>query len=387
MNCELNSIFFLLLRSVICGNQIDEKEIGTLSDKAIQEMSLVARKHDVSHLLAYSLQNNNLLSSENKCFENEIIRAVYRHEQLKYEYKKLCSALEEYAVPFIPLKGAVMRAYYPETWMRTSCDIDILVRKNDVENIANYLVDQHGYTRSGQSFHDISLFSPHKIHIELHFTLMEDGIANASASILEMVWSTATQHDGYKYWHDMSDEMFYFYHIAHMAKHFITGGCGIKPFIDLYFLDRINNIEQEKRDMLLSEGGLLKFANTIRKLSRVWFNQETPDEVSEKMSAFILQGGVYGSSENRVILQQKKKGGKIGYILSRMFIPYSKLKSYYPILEKHKWLFPFMQIRRWGLLFNSKVAAMAKNEIVANNKVGKDNAEVMKDLMTDVGLK
>lgn len=29
----------------------------------------------------------------------------------------------------------------------------------------------------------------------------------------------------------MKEEMFYFYHIAHLAKHFEVGGCGIRQII------------------------------------------------------------------------------------------------------------------------------------------------------------
>ncbi|MBO4954226.1 MAG: nucleotidyltransferase family protein, partial [Clostridia bacterium] len=36
-------------------------------------------------------------------------------------------------IDFMPLKGAVIRQYYPEPWMRTSCDIDIHVKKDRLE--------------------------------------------------------------------------------------------------------------------------------------------------------------------------------------------------------------------------------------------------------------
>ena len=44
-----------------------------------------------------------------------------------------CNALEKAQIPFVPLKGSVIRKYYPEAWMRTSSDIDVLVHKEDVE--------------------------------------------------------------------------------------------------------------------------------------------------------------------------------------------------------------------------------------------------------------
>ena len=84
----------------------------------------MSAKHDVIHLLALGLKQNELISKENSEIEKYILKAVFRYERLRYEYNNLCDALEKAQIPFIPLKGSVIRKYYPEAWMRTSCDID-----------------------------------------------------------------------------------------------------------------------------------------------------------------------------------------------------------------------------------------------------------------------
>lgn len=104
-----------------------------------------------------------------------------------------------------------------------------------------------------------------------------------------------------------------------------------------------------------------------------------------KSSCYV--GGVYGSTDNRVALQQKKKGGRIGYVLSRIFIPYAKLKRYYPVLEKHRWLMPLMQIRRWFMLLNPDVAKMAKREMAINGNLAKTKTDEMNSFLDDIGLK
>lgn len=80
-------------------------------------------------------------------------------------------------------------------------------------------------------------------------------------------------------------------------------------------------------------------------------------------------------------------GGRFRYIVSRMFIPYAKLKRYYPILEKHRWLMPIMQIRRWFMLLRPDIASMAKREIAVNSNLEKTKADKMNDLLRNVGLK
>lgn len=190
----------------------------------------------------------------------------------------------------------------------------------------------------------------------------------------------------FKIHRSMTDAFFYFYHLAHMAKHFETGGCGIRPFIDLWILDHIGDAVQGQRDALLSAGGLLRFADVSRKLSCVWLDGEDADELIIEMQEFILRGGSYGTSENRVALQQKKKGGRFGYLLSRVFIPFERLKRWYPVLIKHPWLMPIMQIRRWFMLLRPNVAKMAKREILVNGNIDQAKATKMNTLLENIGL-
>lgn len=151
-------------------------------------------------------------------------------------------------------------------------------------------------------------------------------------------------------------------------------------------MDHIKDVDLSARDVLLSQGGLMKFAEASRTLSEVWFGGKKADERSLQMQEFLLHGGVYGSTDNRVALQQKKNGGRAGYILSRLFIPYEKLKRYYPVLEQHRWLMPLMQIRRWFMLLNPDIRNMAKREMSVNSTVGKAKTDEMHSFLDDIGL-
>jgi len=380
-------IFFAFLRSAIRGTRLTEEEQNTYSPELLDDLFKLSSKHNVSHLLAYAIKQNGLITEENTHLEKHIFKAVCRYEQLRYEYEKLCAALETTQIPFLPLKGAVIRNYYPEAYMRTSCDIDILLHRENLDAAISYLRDNLNYTFKERTTHDVSLFSPAGIHVELHFDLVEEGRANNAVDILCNVWENVSLHENSKYWYEMSDSFFYFYHIAHMAKHFESGGCGIRPFIDLWIMDRLDNADFPARDGLLAQGDLLKFATTCRDLSNVWFDSATSNETLQKLQRFLLRGGVYGSTVNRVALQQKSKGGRVRYILSRIFIPHAQLKRYYPILCKHPWLSPLMQVRRWLMLLNPRVAKMAKRELATNKNLDKEKAKEMNLLLHNIGLK
>ena len=377
---------FALLRSAIRGTTLADEEREAYSREQLSELVEMAQRHDVVHLLALGLKQNALLTPEDRDITKRILEAVYRYERLNYEYTQVCSALEAAQIPFIPLKGSVLRKYYPEAWMRTSCDIDVLVHGEDLNAAISCLTSHLQYVEKERTPHDVSLITPRGNCVELHFDLVEEGRANNAINVLSSAWENVSLRENSGYWYEMTDAFFYFYHIAHMAKHFETGGCGIRPFIDLWLLDRIDEADRKERDKVLEEGGLLKFANTARKLSNVWFDAETVDELLMQTQNFILHGGVYGSTDNRVALQQKKKGGQFGYLLSRVFIPYTKLKRYYPILEKHRWLTPVMQIRRWFMLLDPNVAQMAKSEMAVNRSIQKSTADTMNSFLDEIGL-
>ncbi len=381
-----NPILFALLRSAICGTPLAEAERAEFSEEQLAKMLSIAKTHDVAHLLAFALKQNGLSAEDDTETEARLFNAIYRYECLNYEYIQLCDALEKAEIPFVPLKGSVLHKHYPEAWMRTSCDIDVLVHREHLDGAISYLAQNLGYAEKEHGTHDVSLLAPSGIHIELHFDLVEEEYAQNAIEVLSTVWDNVSLHENSRYWYEMTDAFFYFYHIAHMAKHFENGGCGIRSLIDLWILDRLDSADREARDALLSAGGLLRFASNSRKLSRVWFDAEEPDALVLQMQRFILHGGVYGSSDNRVALWQKKRGGKIGYLFSRIFIPFAKLKRYYPILEKHPWLMPIMQVRRWFMLFRPDVAKMARSELSVNRSLDRSKADEMDIFLDDIGL-
>ena len=76
--------------------------------------------------------------------------------------------------------------------------------------------------------------SPSEVTIELHFSL-EEGVENLDNLLLD-AWNYATLKGEKTHQYQFSNEFLIAHHVCHMAYHFINGGCGIKPFIDLKIL-------------------------------------------------------------------------------------------------------------------------------------------------------
>ncbi len=386
MNQSDIKAFFAIIRSAIDGKKLNSQELKEYSKEMLPNMLKLSAQHDVSHLLVVGLKQNGLIEKDNNDINKFVLKPIYLYEKLRYEYNRICEVFEKEQIPYIPLKGAIIRKHYPEEWMRTSCDIDILVAESDLDKAKSLLIEKCAYKYHIKGSHDLSFATPTNVHVELHYSLVEDGRAKEASKVLKGVWNNASVCKGYNYRYQMPDEFFYFYHIAHMAKHFEDGGCGIRTFIDLWILDNLKEANLEKRNQLLTEGELLKFAQVVKKLCRVWFENEEHDLISKQTEDYILRGGIYGNSQNRIAIQQQKSGGRLKYALSKIFIPYEVIKFHYPVLQKHKWLTPFMQVRRWFKLIFCGHAKRTFNQLKYNQSISPEVAEQTKKYLQDIGL-
>lgn len=382
----------------ICG-QKEKIVLPEVSVRFLTELYRLSKAHDVAHLVGDALSKCGVFANlpdtleENECatiakikakFDEHVFTAVYRYENINYELEQICKTLEEAKIPFIPLKGSVIRKYYPEPWMRTSCDIDILLKEKDADNAAEYLQTQlqYGVDRKGQ--HDVSMFTASNVHVELHFKLLDSDFKQVKD--LFDVWSgdeiSLLSDSEYQ----MSKELFLLYHIYHMAKHFVHGGCGIKPFIDLWIIKNKVGFDEEKAQKMLQDSGLLTFYERSTDLVNVWFEDKDHSEITQEMEDYILQGGVYGTLKQNLAMSQNKKGGKFRHLMSRIFLSYKDMEVYYPSLKKCPILFPFYQVRRWCRILFCGGRKAAMNEIKVNQNITTEEQERAKKLLEELNL-
>ena len=343
----IEKLFFALLQSEVCGIPLP-RALPSLSDADLRTLFRLADRQDLAHLLYDALVRNALLEEGDpayKSFSKAQLLAVYRTEELTREEAFAKEKLQKAGIACLSLKGAVMRHLYPEPWMRTGCDVDLLVPKAKAEEAEKILLATGRYRVYFRSPHDLSLVTEKGTHIELHKTLSAKGEESGLYSPLLDGISDAIDLDGKS---ALPDDLFYCYHVFHMATHIKIGGCGVRPFLDLWLLNHRLPENREERRARLAEIGLLPFAEKLEKLSEVWFSSAESDEFTETFSSFILAGGVYGSDANAAMIEKGQAGGKGRYRLHRIFLPYRELKEGYPVLKKHPILFPFVSVWRWG---------------------------------------
>lgn len=382
---NVRDLLLALLRCAIKGDALEMGAIKeSLSENKLATLFKVSKNHDAAHLVAYALQENGFSFESDiwQLFLQEKEQAKLRYEMIQADFDEICRCFDKEEIAYVPLKGAVIRAYYPEPWMRTSCDIDILVREEELDRAVNALVSGYSYRVDGKkSYHDISLYSPFGMHLELHHNIKET--IDKYDELLTQVWEFSYHCDGAK--HLQTNEFLMFHLTAHMAYHFIGGGCGLRSVLDLWLLKQKMVLNGERLNELLEKAELATFFKAVMDLGEYWLGETSEvNQVVLEMEKYILLGGAYGTGKQSAISNQVKKGGKTRYFLSRAFMPYESLSILYPVIKKHKILTPFCQILRWfGVVSKSK---RIKNEIKNVTSVSQEQTEGVRSLLNSLGL-
>lgn len=121
-------ILTALVAGEVCGKDIGGATRGLTAD-GLCELYRLSKSHDLAHLVGDALNKcggfekisagaddagRAAIIKVREKFDNQIFTAVYRYEKINYELVNLRSVLNGAGIDFIPLKGSVIRKYYPE---------------------------------------------------------------------------------------------------------------------------------------------------------------------------------------------------------------------------------------------------------------------------------
>lgn len=319
--------------------------------------------HDLVPLVSEGLFKSSLLPKSETGNNFKLVQrmALAQFAKMETERNRLSQLFSKSKIPFIFLKGSVLNKYYPEKYLRTQGDIDILIPLDRYDEASSLLTDTLNCEKGLKGTHDITFKTPQGIHIELHFSL--DGTNENIENILNTVWENTTCDVDNPYKLSMNHEFFMFYHIVHMAKHFKAGGIGIKAFLDLWIIKERMNLYEERVYTLFEKADLLDFYKAVINLATVWFSGKEHTLFSKQLEDFVLNAGVFGTIETNVALSQIEKGGKLKHFTSRMILTRKQMENYYPSSKNYPYLFPYYQIKRWFRIFFSEGRNHALSEI------------------------
>lgn len=372
-------------------NHPDEKclERYRTDEDNMKALFCLSVKHFIDALIGTTLKQAGVKLP--KYWEERIVKAVRRVILFDTEREKLCAWMDREQIWHLPLKGIVLKDYYPSVGMRQMSDNDILFDADACERMWEHMISE-GYKAEsvGIGNHDVYQ-KPPIYNFEMHRSLYGKGhedswveyYSDVKKRLIPDSRTTADTSCGYH----MSDEDFYIYITSHAYKHYSGSGTGMRTLLDFYAYLRekeakldFSYIEEECRKLGIDvferqNRGLCKKAFLPgQRYDRGSFEQSlTQDELD--MLKYYLSSGVYGTFDRMVanrMEKNRKAGGKatgFSYYWNRIF-PGMELYENYSLLIKHKCLIPaywFYRIIR--MLFSRRRRYNMLREVKAVRRV------------------
>ena len=276
----------------------------------------------------------------------EYYAAIAQSVRQDYEGKRILSALNSEELDCIALKGWEMRLLYPKPTMRQMADLDILVREYNYQKIKKLMI-RLGYKAEPESSWMHDSFIKDSITVEIHKRLTDD--SGEIQKWEKQLWSRAIPTDESSHIFCMKHEDYYIFHLLHMYKDFHYGCLGLRRVIDTWLISHaypyMDRAYLNEKFTILK---LIPFAERMEILGRVVAGEAAMDNNSECLLMAAFRYGIYGTADlyklGRIVsmsgISDNMTGGMVRSFIRALFLPYSRMKAHFPVLEKYPVLLP-----------------------------------------------
>lgn len=366
-----------MIRLTACMMQGAVPEKEQFSQTGLDSLYRLAEAHSLTAIVCMALEKADAFSHAQedtvRKWKDAKNKAIRKNMLLDAEREQILAELEKAGIWYLPLKGSILKEFYPVYGMRQMSDNDILYdasRRKDVEE----LFLGRGYTpeEKKNTIHGAYLRPP-VYNFEMHTALFSDTYNPEWADYYRNVKERLVPDKGKRYGMHFTEGDFYVYMTAHAYKHYSYGGTGLRTLLDVYVFDR------EKPGVAdsvcvrseLEKLGIGDFEKESRELAWKLFGQKKPfsiEELTEKekeMFTYYWGSGTYGTEGNVIKnrLREIQKDDKditrrtrLKYYRERLFPGMDWYKKYFPFYYRHPYLIPFLWVYRLirGVLFRRK---------------------------------
>lgn len=373
-----------LLYLMACALQGVSAREEVLADADLKQLLIMARKHSVASMVCMALEKTAIFANADEATKKQWIdaknKAIRKNMLLDAERKTILHELETQGIWYMPLKGSILKDWYPKPGMREMADNDILFdasKRKEVKAIfqgRGYTVKE--YNKSNHDEYEKPPIYNFEMHVELYHKIY-DTFNEKYADVKQRLIPDAEV----PYRFHFTPEDFYVFVIAHAYKHYSSSGTGIRTLADIYIMNQKlgGTMNWEYVDSELRGLGIFSYECESRELAQKLFGiAELPTEANlseaeQQMLAYYLGASTYGTIENRTLNQMQKlqpDGGAITahtkrkYLLSRIFPGREWCEAYAPTVYKYPVLLPFFWV--WRLAVKGvKRRDIAKQELEA----------------------
>ena len=307
----------------------------------------VCQNHVLTACVAYALESVGIKDNE---FTQAKEKAIRKNILLDVERGNILRRLEAEKIWYMPLKGAILKDWYPKLGMRQMSDNDILFdinHRNDVRNI----MKEFGFElKAEREVVDEYLKKP-IYNIEMHGELFMEYQVGSMADYYRGIKERILKDDNNEFGYHFSHEEFYLFMLAHEYKHFTLGGTGVRSLVDTYiFLRKFKcSLDWNYINTELDKLGIAEYEKQNRELAIKVCTLKQLTLEDKKLLDYYVMSGTYGNIENALknSIKYRGKGSKLGYMLYRLFPPMSFLEVSVPWVKKSKLLIPPAYIYRF----------------------------------------
>ena len=347
----------------------------------------LAKCHMLLPLLYDGLQKagcwENVPRDAARTLEKATMQAVCQDAQMEDLRAKLEKQLIAGEIPYVFLKGAVLKYDYPNPEMRTMCDMDVLVYTQDYPAIEKIARDLYGVPGHSDGNHRNYRF-PGGVEVEFHPNLIHQD--TPVGTDINPGWQYTEQTpDGVR----MTEEGIYLNTLCHLANHFVAGGVGVRFVLDVWVNRHLRKypIDREKVEAELSRFGLLTFAKNVEALAECWFAEGESNPLLEELGEYILTSGSHGRQDRAVLnnVSLSKGGSRASALWGKIFYSRAEMEDRFPWCKGRPILLPVAWCVRAfrAVTKRSKLILTWSKE---TSRVTKAEAEAQKEKLAYFGI-
>ena len=351
----------LLIYLISCALRATEVKAEFLDGIDLAGLFALARKHSVAAMVCMVLERTNAFMQAEPAVKKQWLdaknKAIRKNMLLNTDRQILMDEMENAGIRHMPLKGSILKDWYPQFGMREMSDVDIFFDESKREQVKDIFL-RHDYSVQEylESNHDV-YFKPPIYNFEMHAALFRDNDCKELADKYRGIAQKLIPDENKKYRLHFTPEDFYIFAIMHAHKHYSHNGTGIRTLADIYVMNRKigPSMDWDYVNKELEYLGADIFEKNSRELAEKIFCDIPVSQIKltaeEQMILINCMGaGIFGSFENymnnslRAIQSDIKPISgftKFRYIMTRLFPSRKSCEKNHPFVYKHPYILPF----------------------------------------------
>lgn len=372
------------------------------------KIEILAKHHGISGIVYVQMKRAGILKHA-EMFAEGFLSAVFHSVCKNEDLEELETAFNREKIPFLPMKGVILKNYWPDAELRTMGDIDIVIHPEDRQRV-HQLMKEMGYQLEEKIYiPEVWSYQRDAVHYEIHDRMMYEPLANHIdyCSYFDGVWEYSEAVTGSSCYIPKA-EFHFLYLVTHTAKHIIHKGSGFRPFLDMVFMARQTNDNDRNMDWSwiakqLEALELLDFTKTCFALCERWFgvrmpfvSKELEDSFYEKITCKTFRDGIFGleNEENKMgVLAKNVRRSKLPYqvqalgaMIRKIFPAYRDMRwvPWYSFVNGRPWLLPAAWMYRF--VYGIRNKGLHSQSVISELYTRREEIEARENLISDWGL-